>query len=77
MNARVRTLVEGGDSEAEQTTELSLPARVLVTVTIPGRNVHVRIQIDKRGFVTVLEPAEVPITAKSYPQGRSQKGGDS
>ncbi len=69
MNARVRTLIEDDDSEIEQTIELSLPARVLVTLTIPGRNVHVRIQIDKHGFVTVLEPAEVPITPKSYPQG--------
>ena len=66
MKTQIKMTADDGRSRSEQNTTLDLPARVIVTMTMFGSNVHVRIDIDERGGVTVAPLARVAITPNSF-----------
>jgi len=68
MKANIRTMICAADekvSDAQQTRVVKLPARVICSVTVPGWNCHIDIDVDEVGRPSVSGFHRVPITQNS------------
>ena len=61
----IRMVAEDPGTIAEESVTLSLPGRVIVSVTVPGWSTHVRLSISPDGHVSIQAMDRVPVTPSS------------